>query len=104
MTTLIDISKYTKRFESYPDDLAKFCEKNGVNLPGIDSLMGQAYALMAQPEVRGQKHAERVTATKFFTQIGKPTTDSIQQFNKARGLKRIEMRGKYCLSSRLNLT
>ena len=97
MTTLIDISKYPHPFTSYPADLVLFCEEKGVKLPGIDTLAGQAYALMGQLEVRGQKHVERETATKFFHQIGKQTTDSIQPFNKAKGLKRIEMRGNYCL-------
>jgi hypothetical protein len=97
MTTLIDIKPYCKKFDTYPEDLAKFCELNHVKLPGIDSQMGQAYALMGQPEIRGQKHLGRVEATTFFQQIGMETNDSIQKFNKAVGLKRVKGRGIYCL-------
>lgn len=97
MTTPIHIKGYCKKFDAYPEDLTKFCETSGVKLPGIESQMGQAYALMAQPEVRGQKHLTRIEATAFFQQIGMETTDSIQKFNKTIGLKRMKGRGTYCL-------
>jgi len=98
MTTLINIAKYVTKFTAYPKDLLQFCTKNNVKLPGIESQMGQAYALMAQPEVRGQKHLGRIEATTFFQQIGMETDDSIQKFNKAVGLKRVKgKRGIYCL-------
>ena len=60
-------------------------------------MRGQALALMSQPEVRGQKHIGRAEAVKFFQNIGMETTDAIQQFNKATGVKRMKMRGFYCL-------
>lgn len=97
LTTLINIKNYNKKFGAYPDELLNFCKENGVKLPGIESLKGQAYALMAQPEVRGQKHLTRDETTPFFQQIGLNTSDSVQPFNKASGLKRIKMKGIYCL-------
>ena len=96
-TTLIDIKKYTKKFEEYPQDLVIFAEENKLQLPSLTSMKGQALALMSQEEVRGQKHIGREEAVTFFNSINMETTDAIQQFNKATGLKRIKMRGNYCL-------
>jgi hypothetical protein len=87
MTTLIDISKYTERFTEYPAEFVQFCTENGVKLPSIDTLKGQAYALMAQPDVRGQKHLTRKETDAFFVQLKMECRDSIQQFNKTLGLK-----------------
>lgn len=98
MTTLIPIANYVVRFTSYPVDLIEFCLKNKVDLRGIDSKMGQAYALMAQPEVRGKLHLGRKETEQFFTQIGMDPGDAIQAFNKNIGLKRIKGRGIYCLA------
>jgi hypothetical protein len=97
MTTPLDITHYTTKFECYPEDLVAFCTEQKINLPGIDSLKGQAIALMAQPEIRGQKYIDRDSTTPFFQQIGMKSTDSIQPFNKATGLKRMPGKGKYCL-------
>lgn len=97
-TTLINIDMYTKKFEAYPDDLLIFAKENNLQMLSLDSMRGQALALMAQPEVRGQKHIGRNEAEKFFENIGFKTTDAIQQFNKATGLKRLKIkRGYYCL-------
>jgi len=96
-TTPIDISVYTKRFEEYPSDFLKFAEEKNIPLPPLTTMRGQALALMAQPEVRGQKHITRDEADKFCQQLGMETKDSIQQFNKATGFKRLNMKGKYCL-------
>ena len=96
-TTLIDIKNYPHKFTAFPEDFLEFCAKNGVKLPGIDSLKGQALTLMAQPEVRGQKHLGREEVKRFFEQIGLATDDAIQPFNKAAGLKRMKCRGMYCL-------
>ena len=52
---------------------------------------------MSQPEIRGQKHIGREEANNFFKNIGMETNDAIQQFNKTTGIKRIKMRGYYCL-------
>jgi hypothetical protein len=60
-------------------------------------MRGQALALMSQPEIRGQKHIGRDEAVNYFKNIGMETKDAIQQFNKATGLKRMKMRGNYCL-------
>ncbi len=101
MTTLIDITKYKTKFEAYPADFESECKKNKIKLPGIDSLAGQAYALMAQPEIRGQKHLGREETDVFFKNIGIPTTDSIQPFNKTSqyGLVRLNLKkGYYCLA------
>jgi len=96
-TTLIDIKKYNKMFVAYPEELQKFCDENKIKLPGIETLRGQAYALMGQPEVRGQLHLSRTETFTFFKQIGVETDDAIQPFNKTIGLKRIKGRGLYCL-------
>jgi hypothetical protein len=97
MTTLINIANYTKRFEAYPSDLVAFARGSNLQLLPLTSMRGQAIALMSQPEVRGQKHLGRDEAETFFKNIGMETTDAIQQFNKATGLKRMKMRGNYCL-------
>lgn len=96
-TTLINIDNYTKKFEDYPPDLVVFAKEKKLTLLPLTSMKGQALALMSQPEVRGQKHLGREEAVKFFKNIGMETTDAIQQFNKATGLKRMKMRGNYCL-------
>jgi hypothetical protein len=96
-TTLIDIAKYTKKFQAYPPDLVEFAKSNGVSLPPLTSLRGQALALMSQPEVRGRQHITRNEAVKFFENIRMETTDAIQQFNKATGIERTKGRGSYCL-------
>lgn len=97
MTTLIDIKPYTSKFAEYPAELLEFCTHHKVKLPGIDTLRGQAYALMAQPDIRGQKHVGRTEAITFFQQLGLPTDDAIQPFNKTIGLKRVKGKGNYCL-------
>ena len=94
----ISIASYTTKYAAYPADLLAFCETHKVMPPSITSLRGQALALMAQPDVRGQLYLQREDTEQFFKQIGVPTNDAIQQFNKATGLKRIKSRGCYCLA------
>ena len=96
-TTLINIDTYNTKFEVYPPDLILFAEENNLKLPGLITMRGQALALMSQVEVRGQKHIGRDEAVKFFNNIGMETKDAIQQFNKATGLKRLKMKGNYCI-------
>jgi hypothetical protein len=96
-TVLINIDRYTKKFVEYPPDLLVFINETNITLPPLTTMRGQALALMSQPEVRGQQHIGRNEAIKFFQNIGMETMDAIQQFNKAIGLKRIKMRGYYCL-------
>ena len=100
MTTLIDITKYKTKFGAYPADFESECVKNKIKLPGINSLKGQAYALMAQPEIRGQKHLGRKETDAFFENIGMSTNDSIQQFNKTSqdGLVKLDVKNVYCLA------
>ena len=93
----IDITKFTTKL-AYTDELKTFCEANRIRLPGIDSKRGQALALLTHPEVVGQKFLMREDATKFFQQIGIPTDDSIQQFNKDFGLRKKGKKGQYCLA------
>ena len=95
-TTLLAIGSYVKKFDAYPPDMVSFCSENNVELLNIGSNRGQALALMAQPEVRGQQHLGRTEAELFFKQIGIETSDAIQAFNKPFGLKRIKGRGIYC--------
>lgn len=96
-TAVINMDNFTTKFAAYPSDLVVFAEKNKLPLPPLTSMRGQALALMSQSEVRGQKHIGREEAVKFFKNIGMDTTDAIQQFNKATGVKRLNIRGKYCL-------
>ena len=56
MSSLIAINNYKKRFEEYPADLVAFAKENKIQLCPLTSMRGQALALMAQPEVRGQKY------------------------------------------------
>lgn len=96
--SIIDISKYNKKFEDYPADFITFCKENDIKLPGIDTLRGQAYALMSQSDVRGKKYLTRTEAIKFFQQIGLETDDSIQPFNKTIGIKRMkDKKAIYCI-------
>ena len=96
MVQRIAISNYTTAFADYPADLKEFCEGK-VKLPKLSGLRGQALALLAQPEVRGQLYLEREDTSAFFNQIGLLTDDSIQPFNKDFGIKKMPGKGKYCL-------
>lgn len=96
-TTLIDISKYTTKFTEYPEDFVAFAAENDIPLVALSSMRGQALALMAQPDVRGQKHIGRAETDQFFKNIDMKTSDAIQQFNKATGFARMKLRGLYCL-------
>ena len=95
----IDITKYVKKFDAYPSDVLDFMTRNNQRLPALTSLVGQAYALMSQPEVRGKFYIERDDASVFFKSIGLETADSIQPFNKSNvALKKMDIKkGQYCL-------
>jgi hypothetical protein len=97
MTRPIEISLYSKKFVEYIPDLLEFATAHKLRLPKIDSLKGQALALLSQPGVRGKQHVSREHATKFFQSIEMETPDSIQPFNKGFGLKEIKVKGKICL-------
>jgi len=100
MTTTLDVEEYMKmktKFTEYPPDLVSYCSNENIPLPAIESHRGQGLALMAQPDIRGKQHIDRAGASAFLAQIGMNCSDSIQAFNKAIGLKRIKMRGAYCL-------
>lgn len=101
--SLVPIAQYASPFADYPAELLSFCSAHPkIKLPGIRTLRGQAYALMAQPAICGKQYITRTEATAFFDQIGpqlgETTRDSIQPFNKTIGLKRIKLRGYYCLT------
>ena len=93
----IAIENYTKMFEAYPEDLREFAKENDIELPTITGKRGQALALMAQPEIRGQFYVDRKTAELFFKNINMYSADVIQAFNKSTGIKRMDVKGKYCL-------
>jgi hypothetical protein len=93
----ITIDSYKAQFEQFPADLLEFCLAEEITLPSINSLKGQAIALLAQPENRGKRFLSRPGAKVFFESVGLETHDAIQPFNKAMGLKKIKARGKYCL-------
>ena len=99
MTAIIAIAieNYTKMFEAYPDELREFAIENEIELPTITGKRGQALALMAQPEIRGQFYVDRKTAELFFKNINMYSADVIQAFNKSTGIKRMDVKGKYCL-------
>lgn len=97
-TTVINIQDYTTKFDTYPADLIAFSQEHNFKLLRITTKKGQALALMAQPEVRGQKHLTPSETDQFFKNIQMETRDSIQQFNKPFGLKRMKLPlGHYCL-------
>lgn len=96
MTQRINITDYTTAFMEYPQDFRAFCDANSYSTPEISNRSGQALALMAQPENRGQRYLIREDTEKFFAQLGLPRGDSIQQFNKTQ-VKRVHGKGKYCL-------
>ncbi len=96
-TVAIDIARYKSKFDKYPVELLSFATAQGLKLPGLNSLKGQALALLSQPEVRNAQYVSREHATKFFEAIGMTTRDSIQPFNKGFGLKEIKVKEKYCL-------
>ena len=61
--------------------------------------MGQAIALMTDPENRGKKYTDRIGSDKFLKQLGYDCKDSIQAFNKIKlriGLQFYNIKGKYC--------
>ncbi len=93
----ITIDSYKAQFEQFPADLLEFCLAEEITLPSINSLKGQAIALLAQPENRGKRFLSRPGAKAFFESVGLETHDAIQPFNKAMGLKKAPVRGKYCL-------
>lgn len=97
MTSIIAIENYIKMFEEYPIELVEFSKENAIELPTIKGNRGQALALMSQPEVRGQFYIERKTAEIFFKNINISSADVIQAFNKTTGIKRMMIKGKYCL-------
>jgi hypothetical protein len=99
MTAIIAIAieNYTKMFEAYPEDLREFAKENDIELPTITGKRGQALALMAQPEIRGQFYVDRKTAELFFKNISMYSADVIQAFNKSTGIKRMDVKGKYCI-------
>ena len=97
-TTVIRIQDYTTKFDTYPADLIAFSQEHNFKLLPLTTLRGQALALMAQPEVRGQKHISRNEADQFIKNIHLESSDAIQQFNKPFGLKRMKLpRCHYCL-------
>jgi hypothetical protein len=93
----LDLTRYITAFTAYPADLLTACQAVNLTLPGLESIRGQALALMAQPEVRGRAWVDPDGAVQFFRQIGFPTRDAIQAFNKSTGLRRLPGRAKYCL-------
>jgi hypothetical protein len=94
---IIDISRYDKKFEYYHFEVVFFAKEHKIRLPSLETMRGQALALMTQTEVRGQYYLTRKEATIFMGAIGMNTNDAIQQFNKATGFKRVSKKGKYCL-------
>lgn len=95
---LIDIELYTTEFKEYPSELVEFAKEHTMKLPGISTLRGQALALMSQPEVRGWKYIGPNETVRFFENLGRKSRDPIQGFNKAIGLKMMNLkRGQYCL-------
>ena len=95
---LVDTSVYSEKFTSYPAELVEFFKENDLKLPRINTLQGQALALLTHPENRGVLGVSRKEATIFFQKIGLETKDSIQPFNKGvphTGLKTSGKTGYY---------
>lgn len=77
----IAITEYTAPFAAYPP-LFLAAVPAHVTLPSLSSHMGQALALLAQPENAGLRYCTRDDCEAFFTAIGMPSGDAIQAFNK----------------------
>lgn len=94
----IDIALFTQKFTNFPTDLLQFTQEQNIPLPQIDTLRGQALALLSHEVIRGQKYITRNDAIQFYEVIGMASQDAIQPFNKTFGLKRLKLsRGLYCL-------
>jgi hypothetical protein len=93
------IRVFQKPFVRYDEELMRFALNNNLTLPAIDCRRGQALALMSHPDIRGKVHITRVEARAFIEAIGlwDPKNDEIQYFNKTFGLKRVKVKGVYCL-------
>lgn len=94
----IQIQLYNVAFPAFPPLLQEFATLHQIPLPNINTLRGQALALMSQPDVCGQQYICREDATVFFEKLGMKSQDVIQPFNKAFGIKRMKLsKGQYCL-------
>jgi len=92
---LVDVSVYTQKFSSYPEDLLQFCKENNIKSPSLNSLKGQGLALLTLPGIRGVLGVTRKEATLFFKNIGMTSDDPIQGFNKSLGLQISGKKGYY---------
>jgi hypothetical protein len=79
--TRIVLTEYTAPFAAYPP-LFLAAVPPHVTLPSLSSHMGQALALLAQPENAGLRFCTREDCDAFFTAIGMVSGDAIQAFNK----------------------
>jgi len=80
--TRITLTDYQAPFAEFPPALRAFATAEGIPLPSLDSHMGQALALLAQPENAGRRYCTREDCEHFLTAIGFPSGDPIQAFNK----------------------
>ena len=93
----IDINQLnSEELNSYPDDLLKFTNENGLKIPRINSGKGKALCIMAR---NLDKFFNRKTCDEFVKKLNIKTDDSIQLFNKHEqcGIKTGNEKGKYYL-------
>lgn len=95
MLKLVDISTFTKKFKSYSLEVVTFAKNHHIRLPNIESLKGQALALMTHPCIIGKYYLGKSETQLFFHNIGMTTKCSTQAFTSITEFKRINMRGKY---------
>lgn len=80
----IPIAVYTAagRFAAFPAELVAFAATEKLPLPELSTQMGQALALLAQPENAGRRYCLREDCEAFLTALGFASGDPIQAFNK----------------------
>jgi hypothetical protein len=86
----IDVSGYTKQINDYSKEIKEFYLNNNLKLPKINSLKGQAIALLTSKD-NLNKYITREILDEFLTKIGLYSKDCIQLLNKTEqnGLKSI---------------
>ena len=78
----IPIAAYTARFAAFPAELVAFAAVEKLSLPKLSTQMGQALALLSQPENAGRRYCLREDCEAFLTALGFASGDPIQAFNK----------------------
>jgi len=109
MLAHINISTYTTMITSYSHELLKFSKTRNIRLPKLDTMKGQALALMTCDAVIGKYYITGSDVKTFFMNIGFHTKSPSQLITSITRYKRVNMRGKYAMvypfeDTRVNVT